>query len=75
MTIILDDDSSNKTFFPKKTGCQKSVLFSIIQEMNFLWVAVMSGATMRLESLQQRANLVKIKLAPQNLNLHNDQET
>ena len=30
---------------------------------------------MRLESLQQRANLVKIKLAPQNLNLHNDQET
>jgi hypothetical protein len=28
----------------------------------------------RLESLQQRVNLMKIKLAPQNLNLHNDQE-
>jgi hypothetical protein len=29
----------------------------------------------RLESLQQRANLMKIELAPQNLNLYNDQKT
>ena len=27
MTIILGGDSSNKTFSPKKTRCQKSVLF------------------------------------------------
>jgi hypothetical protein len=35
VTIILGDDSLNKTFFPKRTRCQ-NLFFSIIQEDYFL---------------------------------------
>jgi len=38
VTIILDDNSLNKTCFPKKTKCQKFILY---REFNFLEVVVM----------------------------------